>query len=310
MWFSLRNLIFLSVFLLTTFQSNSQYHSDPFNGDDSYGGSFKTVPELTQDSILNNTYNRPEKWGFIKHVPDDIWQLAKSPFQKKNLVGLSVVAGSTALLIWQDQAILDGALQFARNIHLSGETVNEVPLKIKDARIIKIPQNFNTFLYSLGEGGTSMYIAGGLYIYGRIKHDNRSLQAASDLTETFITMGTATQIVKRSTGRQTPFKSTQPGGRWQPFPPFKEYQQNTPVYDAFPSGHLATMVATVTVLSLHYPEKKWIKPIGYIVCALSSFAMMNTEVHWAGDYPLAFALGYVSGKIIVNRHKPKPRMAH
>jgi hypothetical protein len=31
--------------------------------------------------------------------------------------------------------------------------------------------------------------------------------------------------------------------------------------------------------------------------------MMNTEVHWAGDYPLALAIGYLSGKITTWRHK-------
>jgi hypothetical protein len=40
--------------------------------------------------------------------------------------------------------------------------------------------------------------------------------------------------------------------------------------------------------------------------ALSAWAMMNTEVHWAGDYPLAIAIGYISGKITTMRHKRKP----
>jgi hypothetical protein len=30
--------------------------------------------------------------------------------------------------------------------------------------------------------------------------------------------------------------------------------------------------------------------------------MMNNKVHWAGDYPLAIALGHVAGSVIVNRH--------
>jgi hypothetical protein len=37
----------------------------------------------------------------------------------------------------------------------------------------------------MGEGGTSMYIAAGLFIYGNFKNDYKSLQTASDLTETF-----------------------------------------------------------------------------------------------------------------------------
>jgi hypothetical protein len=42
---------------------------------------------------------------------------------------------------------------------------------------------------------------------------------------------------------------------------------------------------------------------GHIIMGLSAFAMMNTEVHWAGDYPLALRLGYVCGKVVSFRHK-------
>src|SRR5215831_1190661 len=36
-------------------------------------------------------YSRPKSFGFITNVPGDLWQLAKSPFQKKNLAGLGIV---------------------------------------------------------------------------------------------------------------------------------------------------------------------------------------------------------------------------
>lgn len=150
-----------------------------------------------------------------------------------------------------------------------------------------------------------MMLAGGLWIYGKIKKDRRAISTANDLAETFVTMGVTTQIIKRITGRESPFLATQSGGRWTPFPAFADYQRNTSAYDAFPSGHLSTMMATVTVLSYNYPEKKWIKPVGYTLIGLSAWAMMNTEVHWAGDYPLAIAVGYLSGKITTWRHKVK-----
>ena len=260
-------------------------------------------------SVRNSDYERPEKFGFIKYVPSDLWQIAKSPFENKNLVGLSVVTVSSALLIWKDQYLIDRAKQIGRSIDLNPDTEYKVLVKAGNTKILKVPQNINTALYQMGEGGTSMLIAGGLFIYGKLRHDYRALQCVSDLTESFITMGIATQILKRISGRQSPFVATQPGGAWHPFPSFKDFQQNTPNYDAFPSGHLATMMATVTVLAGNYPEKKWIKPVGYTLMTLSSFAMMNTEVHWAGDYPLALALGYLSGKISIARHKkniPKP----
>lgn len=261
----------------------------------------------TRSAVSTNKIDRtlPTKWGFIRNVPAGLWQITKTPFQKKNIWKLALVTAGSAILIWQDQPVLNGTKQLAGNIHLSPESDYKVLVKSGNTKIIKIPQNLNSALYQAGEGGTSMVIAGAFFIYGKITHNNRALQTASDLAETFISMGIATQLLKRTFGRQSPFVSTQPGGAWHPFPSFGTYQRYTPEYDAFPSGHLATMMATVTVLAVNYPEKKWIRPLGYTIMALSGLAMMNTDVHWAGDYPLALALGYLSGKITTDRHKKK-----
>jgi len=250
-------------------------------------------------------YDRPKKWGFITNVPSDMVQIAKSPFQKTNLLGLGLIAASTAILIPYDQPILDAIKRASTHVHLDPATEYSVPIKIGDTKLLKIPQNWNSALYQLGEGGTSMIVGGGLFIFGKIAKDNRALQTASDITETFITMGITTQVLKRMTGRESPFMRTKPGGAWHPFPSFKDYQVNTSNYDAFPSGHLATMMATVTVLTTNYPEKKWIGYLGYSLIGLTGWAMANTEVHWVGDYPLALALGYISGKISCMRHQKK-----
>ncbi|MEN9332103.1 MAG: hypothetical protein RLZZ94_1193, partial [Bacteroidota bacterium] len=156
----------------------------------------------------------------------------------------------------------------------------------------------NTVFYTLGQGYPALLLGGGIFYYGIRHHDIRAVSTASQLTESFIAMGIATQVVKRITGRQTPIRSTQPGGKWTPFPPFMDYQKNTPSYDAFPSGHLATVICAVTVLAENYPEKKWIKPVGYTLGALVGFSMLNNGVHWAGDYPLAFGIGYGFGKVV------------
>lgn len=282
--------------------------------------------ELLPTAVLNNTsvvdsnrfsdtprspihvtslYKRPEQFGFVKNLPNDLLQIATAPFKKKNLLNLSVVAGTTALLLTQDQFLINKAKDIGRAIHLDPTTDYAVAVKVGSTKIVKVPKNINTALYQMGEGGTSMLLAGGLFICGKIRHNNRDLQAASDLTETFIAMGICDQLFKRSFGRQSPFMSTCKGGAWNPFPSFNEYQRNTSNYDGFPSGHLSTMMATVTVLAKNYPEKKWIKPIGYTIMGLTGFAMMNTEVHWAGDYPLALAIGYISGKVTVDRHRKK-----
>jgi len=69
----------------------------------------------------------------------------------------------------------------------------------------------------------------------------------------------------------------------------------------FPSGHLTTLMATITVLATNYPELKWIKPVGYSLMGILSFQMISTRVHWVSDYPIAILIGYAIGKSAANR---------
>lgn len=248
-------------------------------------------------ALPNFIYAKPHPLRFVTNVPGDLLQIAKAPFKRTYLRGLVITAVFTGITIPLDQQLLNGVHHIGGQIGLDPETKYKIPLKIGDTKILKIPQNLNTALYQLGEGGTTLLLAGGLFVYGKFTGHNREVMVASDLTETFITMGIATQVLKRISGRESPFVATKSGGRWRPLPAFKDFQNHTPTYDAFPSGHLATLMATVTTLHLSYPEKKWIKPVGYAIMCLSAFAMANTDVHWVGDYPLAIALGYVSAKV-------------
>jgi membrane-associated phospholipid phosphatase len=247
---------------------------------------------------------KPRPFSFLTHVPGNLLQIAKTPFEKENLGSLTIVAGSTALLLHFDNAIIKGVSSASHNIGLKPQAEFD-ELLIHQKALFKWPDNINSGFYQLGEGTTTLGIAGGFFVYGKLAHDNRALQTASDLTETFLTMGITIQTLKRITGRQAPFRATVPSGRWQPFPSFSKYRQDVTNYDAFPSGHLATMMATITVLSKNYPEKKWIKPIGYLLTGLTGWSMLNNKVHWASDFPLGLVIGYLSGKIVYNHHQRK-----
>lgn len=253
-------------------------------------------------------FGKPRLWNNIKAVPRDLVNIGKYPFQKDHWINISAIAITSAILIANDQTLQDIVKNTSKRIDLDPETNYKVLWAPANVRIVKVPLNLNSALYQLGEGGSSLLLAGGFFIYGKIAKDYRSVHTAYDLTETFISMGVTTQILKRISGRESPFVATKPGGRWQPFPSFSDYQKNTSSYDAFPSGHLATMMASVTVIASNYPEKKWIRPLGYTLIGLTGWAMMNTDVHWAGDYPLAIAIGYISGKITTLKHRKAPQL--
>lgn len=158
-------------------------------------------------------------------------------------------------------------------------------------------------MYFLGDGLTHLGIIGGLTVYGVRNNDNKALSTASQTLEALLVTGVVVQVIKRTTGREAGFKATEDGGKWQFFPNQVDYNKNVPKYDAFPSGHLATIMATTTVLAENYPQHKFIRPVGYTMMALSGFAMMNNGVHWAGDYPLALGIGYVAAQVAVERNR-------
>ncbi|HVT86752.1 MAG TPA: phosphatase PAP2 family protein [Chitinophagaceae bacterium] len=252
--------------------------------------------------VSATVYTKPRLFSFITNVPGDIFHILKTPFQRQNLKADLGIAGATALLMHFDQPIMNAVGRTSQHMHLKS-VIEFDQLEVHHQPILKWPDNLNSGFYQLGEGSTTMLIAGGFYLYGKISNNNRALQTASDLTEAFLSMGITVQALKRITGRQAPYRARVPGGMWHFFPSFSQYQHHTTNYDAFPSGHLATMMATVTVLANDYPEIKWIRPVGYILTGLTGWSMMNNKVHWASDFPLGLAIGYVSGKIATQRHK-------
>lgn len=253
--------------------------------------------------------NKPKLFNFVTHIPGDAVGYVKQSFRKENLYKVGIIAGSTALLIIFDQQITNGLQSFAKRNGISAsedfDAIVSVKLFGKKTNLGKMPKNVNTAFYNIGQGSSVVLMAAGFYIGGLIKKDNRALQTASQLGESFLALGFGTQLMKYGSGRENPSDASIPGGRWRPFPTLSDFQNKKPKYDAFPSGHLATFVSAVTIISENYPRIRWIKPVGYTIAGLLGLAMINNGVHWAGDFPLGFAMGYGFGKFITKKNHLK-----
>ena len=283
------------------------------------GNSIDTLPDAMDHMIPNERkiyfekngdsvfYNKPKTLDFITQIPGNAVGYAKQSFRKENVCKVAMVAAATTLLIVFDQQITNGVQSFGARNNINGseqfDPIVRIRLFGKETNIGKWPKNFNTAVYNIGQGSSVILMAAGFLISGKINKDSRALQTASQLGEAFLALGLGTQIMKYSTGRENPSHASVPGGGWRPFPSFSSFQNNKPKYDAFPSGHLATFVSAITIISENYSSKKWIRPVGYTIAGLLSFAMINNGVHWAGDYPLGFALGYGYGKYISRKNK-------
>lgn len=284
----MRKLVILLSLLLTTSVVLSQIKDSISNN-----------PKIQSYTNLNGeiySYKKPRFFGMITNIPKNVYGTVNDFGYKENLIALGGATVMTVGIIPEDQHLLDQSRIFGERLGLKEEALynNFGPLN-------NIPPNITSAIYLIGNGTTPLLMSMGFATFGLIKNDYRSLNTATGLVESILVCGVFSQTIKRITGRQSPApanKEGNPGGDWNPFPSFSAYGKNTPNYDAMPSGHMMTATAALNVILENYPDKKWIKPVGYSLIGLLGFEMVQANVHWYSDYPIAMVMGYIIGKNI------------
>lgn len=244
-------------------------------------------------------YRRPVRLRALREIPATVGGTLALGVQPHTLPEWGAAAVSTLALYAADEYLLDKTRMLARHV---GLPPNHPSINLRFAGMkLPIPSTLGSALYFLGDGTTDLLVAGGFLVHGMRKDDNRARTTASEITSGLVSLGVYTQLLKRSFGRQTPNESTEPRGRWRPFPDLGDYNANVPAYDAMPSGHMAAAMSTVEIVALNYPEKTFVRPLGYSLMAVLGFAMVNNGVHWASDYPLALMIGGGVARVTVAR---------
>lgn len=227
--------------------------------------------------LLGRTQKELKWYSMFTNIPGDWARYSRVTFRSRDLPGFVGMTAFTAGLILTDQKTWEISDRWYNN----STTV----------------QSTSDFFEYLGDGRPQFSLAAGFAVFGFVANDQRALRTASQIVEAILSCGTVVQVLKHVTGRESPVVSTHEGGRWVFFPNQIEYHKHVPHYDAYPSGHIATALATVTVVAENYPEWKWVRPIGYSIVGLIGIAMANTGIHWYSDYPLGLALGYTFGML-------------
>lgn len=260
-------------------------------------------PALSQNYIVKNdvvrTYGKTRLFDCVTRAPKDFIATNVNFVKGNHAWWLGAAAVSTVALLPLDQQITDETRKFAEGIGLSEDNRYKNVLGF-----VRLPQNIGAGLYLIGNGSTTILLSVGFASYGLIAKDYRAQATASGLVESLLLSGVFSQAIKRISGRESPFiaiENGHPGGKWSPFPGFGAYARETPRYDAFPSGHLTTIMSALTVIVDNYPDAKWLKPVGYSLVGALCFQMVQSEVHWVSDYPLALFMGYFIGKTISQR---------
>lgn len=253
----------------------------------------------------NYIYQKPGTFDFILNTPSSFLNFGSSMFKKDYTLSNILIGTSTILFILYDQPIYNYAARLGRNMHIGNRDNTKTLLSLSGYPLFRGPTDLGSTMYFIGDGWTHFGLAFSFLTSGLINNDNRALQTACQIVQGILTAGSTIQIFKHITGRETPNRSTKDAGEWRVFPNQIDYHKHVPKYDAFPSGHLAVAMMSVTVIANNYEEYKWIRPVGYSLMALLSFQMINNGVHWMSDYPLALGIGYLFGKIAVESGRQK-----
>ena len=252
-------------------------------------------------------YEDPRFWHTMGSMPSDIGSFFKESVKTENLPWVAAVGASTLFLVEYDQKLYNNARRAGRKLNISSEDRTRSYIKLGGVSLFRGPSDLGSALYFLGDGWINIGLFGYFKTHGWLKDDWRASQTGNQLAEGLIATGLVTEVMKNITGRETPSAATGPRGKWRMFPGLKNYMAHRTRYDAFPSGHLATGVMTVTVIAENYPDNKYVKPIGYTLLGGLCFQMMNNGVHWASDYPLGIAVGYGLGKVIASGGRSSAR---
>jgi membrane-associated phospholipid phosphatase len=254
--------------------------------------SFTLGPEMPPpDAIITIMYNRSENpQRAVKPQEQSDFTEEPSPYLKPAIF-IGGALAITAVMIRTDQQTY--------NIIHEWRTTSD-PL-----------EDVSPAITNLGDGRASMVIFGGLLAYSYVENDRTAFQAGRVGLESFLLSGIVAQILKHTFGRQRPMTSTESGGRWNgAYFLLNEgsgkrggYAQ----YDAFPSGHTATIFAAATTLAEVFKDTPWVPYASYTVASSVAISRIMESDHWLSDCFVGGLIGYFSTQVVLHyNHSAKP----
>lgn len=235
-------------------------------------------------------------FSVFTEIPETSWDTLKTSFSKDSIDDWALILSSTAILYHYDEDILNAVQEDGREMGIGNDDGTK-PLFEVFGFPVRFPTDTGSSLYFLGDGITHFTIAGSFLGYGYFTETNKAYNTGLQIIHGMTVSTLLNQILKRSFGRQSPNKRTEPRGAWRPYPSPNTYMRDTEAFDAMPSGHIMTATLTFTIIRENYPEYDcYLLPLEITWLSLLGWQMVNNGVHWASDYPLGIAMGYVIGK--------------
>ena len=157
-------------------------------------------------------------------------------------------------------------------------------------------------------GAYEGYTLAALGIYG-IAFKNEKIKTTTLLaSQAYITGAVSFTVLKFLTGRQRPntvdpqSKEVEPTFHGPFYKPGKDITGNQISSSSFPSGHTTVAFAAATVYAMEYRDHPIIPIISYSAAALIGISRVTENRHWATDVLAGAALGYLTGRQVVNNY--------
>ncbi len=194
-------------------------------------------------------------------------------------------------------AIFTGAMMFADK-PIQKFTVEHIS---NNTAIRNISKNITTFG---GVGEIATLTAFGAY--GVIFKKSKMVTTTLLATQSYITAAAVENVLKFLSGRTRPsvyYNGEEPKPRFLgPFSKTGTDANGKKLYSSFPSGHTTVVFAAATVFAKEYSDKPLVPILAYSVATLVGISRIIENAHWTTDVIAGAALGYLSGRLVVNNY--------
>jgi len=253
----------------------------------------KPVVDVNKDEYTSKT-NITFK-GYFTLLGTDLFQEVRSPFHasKKTWLIVGGFAVAEGLLFFEgDRPIQQSATKFMRdNPHL---------------------QNTSQYITDFG-ALYEVYTLAAFGAYGLIFKSDKVKTTTLLATQAYITAGAVSEIVKFATSRQRPNYSDPNNSQ-----PENNIFGGTAILNgksassgfgsSFPSGHTTAAFSAATVFAYEYKDEILIPVIAYSAASLVGISRITQNAHWTSDVVAGAALGYITGKQVVNNYHRYARL--
>jgi membrane-associated phospholipid phosphatase len=170
--------------------------------------------------------------------------------------------------------------------------------------------NVTDFITEFG-ASKGIYTVAGFAGLSVITGSNKGLQTSLYAFEAMLNSGLWIRLGKLFAGRERPSAayeySHHSSGIWRgPIHQIiNEEKRSVASFDAFPSGHTATIFSIATVFAEQYKDIPIIPIISYSFASLVGISRMIEHTHWASDVFLGACIGYICGKTTVEFYRQK-----